>query len=140
MEDFFAIRYENSWLDGIGSYDEDEAVSIIALHSQILVALAEGGVLGGCFFIFYGVMILWALWYCVFVQPWHYCSALVVYFLLLKIWDLCMSPFSGAHRVMIGAGVGLILVLWRDSALRKARAKAAIEDFDHAEIAPVAAS
>ena len=135
MEDFFAIRYENSWLDGIGSYEEEQAVSVIALHSQILVALAEGGILGGCFFVFYGIMLLWALWYCVIVQPWHYCSAFYVYFLLLKVWDLGMSPFSGAHRVLIAVAVGLILVLWHESAARKAKPALPAQEFEPFELA-----
>lgn len=112
MQEFFAIRYENSIRNGVGSYEEDQVDLVVAIHSQILVGLAEGGVLGGCFFLFYGAMLLWALGTIVLTQTWSLWTNLCVYFLLLKISDLLSSPFSGAHRVFIAAAVGLILVLW----------------------------
>lgn len=112
MQEFYAIRYENSIRNGVGSYEKDEAESAVAIHSQILTSLAEGGVLGGAFFAFYGVMLLWALGYLILAQPWTVWSNLCAFFLLLKISDLATSPFSGAHRVLIAAAVGLILLLW----------------------------
>lgn len=111
-QEFYAIRYENSVRYGVGSYEQDQIDLVIAIHSQILVGLAEGGVLGGCFFLFYGAMLLWALGTLVLTQTWSRWSHLCVYFLLLKISDLLTSPFSGAHRVFIAAAVGLILVMW----------------------------
>lgn len=112
MQEFYAIRYENSVLSGVGSYEKDEAESTVAIHSQILVGLAEGGILGGAFFAFYGVMLFWALGFLVLTQPWTVWSNLCAFFLLLKVSDLATSPFSGAHRVFIAAAVGLILLFW----------------------------
>ena len=112
MQEFFAIRYQNSIENGVGSYEEDGDDNAIAIHSQLLVGLAEGGILGGCFFLFYGAMLLWALGWIVLTQYWTPWSPLCVFYLLLKVSDLLTSPFSGAHRVLIAVGVGLILLLW----------------------------
>lgn len=112
MQEFFAIRYENSIVSGIGSFERDELDNGPTIHSQILACLAEGGLLGGCFFLFYGAMLLWGLGTVVLTHPWRVWSNLFVFFLLLKLCDLATSPFSGAHRVLIAVGVGVILLLW----------------------------
>lgn len=112
MQEFYAIRYDNSIRQGVGSYEKDEADSTVAIHSQILTSLAEGGVLGGAFFAFYGAMLLWTLGSVILTHAWTVWSNLCAFFLLLKISDLATSPFSGAHRVLIAAAVGLILLFW----------------------------
>ncbi len=101
----------------------------MAIHSQILVCLAEGGLLGGVFFLFYGAMLLWALGWLVLTQRWQLWTHLGVFFLLLKLCDLATSPFSGAHRVLIAAAVGLILLLWHRAPASFRRAATA-RDFD----------
>lgn len=114
MQEFFSLRYEKSMYYGVGSFGQDDGDFGIAIHSQILVTLAEGGILGGCFFLFYGAMLLWALGHLVLTRAWEWTSHLCVFYLLLKFSDLFTSPFSGFYRVLIAAAVGLILVLWRD--------------------------
>ncbi len=114
MQEFFSLRYEKSMVNGIGSFGQDDGDVGFAIHSQILVALAEGGILGGCFFLFYGAMLLWALGALVLTRSWEWTTHLCVFYLLLKFVDLLTSPFSGFHRVLIAVAVGLILLLWRD--------------------------
>ncbi len=88
----------------------------MALHSQILVAVAEGGVFGGVFFFVFGAGLLRALYDLVLVQPWHRLAALCTLTLLSALWNLLFSPFSGAHRVAIALALGLILLLQDQSA------------------------
>jgi hypothetical protein len=111
MQQFFALRYQKSWEAGIGSFGEDDGDLGFAIHSQILVALAEGGVLGGVFFAVYGVMLLWTLGVLAFARDWNVWSNIIVFYLLLKFCDLCTSPFSGFHRVLIAVAAGLILLI-----------------------------
>lgn len=112
MQEFFALRYDKSMVAGIGSFGQDDGDAGFAIHSQILVALAEGGVLGGTFFLFYGAMLLWALGTLILTRPWNLWSNLCVFFMVLKLCDLATSPFSGFHRVLIAVAVGLVLLVW----------------------------
>jgi hypothetical protein len=86
------------------------------LHSQILVALAEGGLFGGAFFIVFGLGLAWSLAHTVLVRPWHRLAPMTILILLLAVWNLLFSPFSGAHRVHIATACGLILLLKTDAA------------------------
>ena len=83
----------------------------MALHSQILVALAEGGIFGGAFFIVYGIALFRTLYKIVLFEKWHRLTPLCTLLLLLALWNLFCSPFSGAHRVYIAMTCGLMLLL-----------------------------
>ena len=115
MAHYIEIRNERARLAGIGGFDERELGADVAIHSQILVALGEGGILGGSFFLAYGALLLWGVGYVVFVQPWNARTPLFLFTLTLALWHLAMSPFSGAHRVSIAMAAGLILLLWREA-------------------------
>ena len=124
IDDYLEIRYataQEEHLGGIGhegvSADEEQSY---AIHSQILVALAEGGVLGGAFFIFYGVLLLLAVAYYAGFRSWSPYSALYLYLLLSALFNLCMSPFSGVHRVYIATASGLLLLIWNEYAGQRA--------------------
>ena len=54
---FVEIRAENARAAGVGGFGDDDG-DTMAIHSQVLVGLAEGGLLGGCFFIAYGVFLV----------------------------------------------------------------------------------
>ena len=95
--------------EGFGGYNEEDADKL-SIHSQLLVALAEGGILGGTFFIVFGLMLLWSLFYAVLVPGPQ--RPLVLLFLLEAIGNLCISPFSGPARVHIAAATVLVLLLW----------------------------
>lgn len=112
MDEFLAIRTQNARLAGVGGFAEDDAEGM-AIHSQILVALAEGGVFGAIFFFAYGALLLWGLWFCLTDAPWHWELPVRLFVLLIAFWNLLMSPFSGTHRVEIAMAVGLLLLLWK---------------------------
>ena len=116
-DNFMLIRHEAAKEARVGGFAKaNKAPGDEALHSQILVALAEGGVFGGAFFFVFGVGLLWALAYAVLVRPWTRLAPMQVLILLLAVWNLLFSPFSGAHRVTIAMACGLILILKAEAA------------------------
>ncbi len=117
MSEFYALRYAKSLEAGVGSFTEGEEEDVkMVIHSQLLVGLAEGGILGGLFFLAYGAMLFWGLGYCTLGQPWHRYSAIYLFTLLESFWGLGMSPFSGMHRMLIAVATGLVLILWAERA------------------------
>lgn len=112
MDEFLIIRTQNARLAGVGGFAEDDAEGM-AIHSQILVALAEGGLFGAAFFFAYGALLLWGLWFCLTDAPWEWELPVRLFTLLIAFWNLLMSPFSGTHRVEIAMAVGLLLLLWK---------------------------
>jgi hypothetical protein len=89
-------------------YSEDEA-RMLSIHSQILITLAEGGILGGAFFIFYGGLLLKTLRTLLRLAVPH--RAFVTYVVIDGIWNLCMSPFSGVTRTAIVLAVCTCLLV-----------------------------
>jgi len=115
MENFQLLRSEGARLAGVHGYAVESEETNIAIHSQILVSIAEGGIFGGTFFIVFGCMIGWALWYCTTSRVPDAWTPIFIYFLLITMWNLFLSPFSGGHRIGIAIGCGLILLLWREA-------------------------
>jgi hypothetical protein len=116
---FTASRLMNRLEQKIASKDvtfhgftEEEARGI-TIHSQLLISLAEGGILGGAFFLGMGLLLLKTLGTLV-TQPMPH-RAFLFYIVIGAIWDLCMSPFSGVARVQIVLSVCtcLLVVLQR---------------------------
>ncbi|MGH7943757.1 MAG: O-antigen ligase family protein [Opitutaceae bacterium] len=111
-DNFMLIRHEAAKQARVGGFaGANRAPGDEALHSQILVALAEGGLFGGAFFIVFGAGLLWALAHTVLFARWQRCAPITILILLLAVWNLLFSPFSGAHRVYIAMACGLILRL-----------------------------
>jgi hypothetical protein len=84
----------------------------IAIHSQILTALAEGGT----FFLVYTGLILLSFWYLLTDATWHCLMPMRLSILISSLYALLMSPFSGIARLDIALGVVLTLVFvaeWR---------------------------
>ncbi|HWZ94734.1 MAG TPA: O-antigen ligase family protein [Opitutaceae bacterium] len=79
-------------------YSAEEA-SHISIHSQLLVSLAEGGILGGAFFLGMGLLLLKTL-RTLLTNPQPH-RAFLFYLVIGGLWDLCMSPFSGQVRVQV---------------------------------------
>lgn len=107
VDAFFARRSElrgDSNIMDLGATDE------IVIHSQILVAFAEGGILGGMFFLCLLVFFLWGLWFAAThsftLRP------LVLILLLNGTWDLAMSTFSGYERVFIALCCAMLIALY----------------------------
>lgn len=115
MEEFYALRYARSKEAGIGSFTaEEEDGMVMVIHSQLLVGLAEGGIFGGCFFLVYGGLLIWAMGHLTFQRLWDRWSAIQLFTLVFSMWSLCMSPFSGLHRILIAITAGLILIFWTE--------------------------
>jgi hypothetical protein len=89
-------------------YSPEEARQL-SIHSQLLVALAEGGILGGSFFLVYGALLLKTLRTLMRNSMPH--RAFVFYLVIDGLWNLCMSPFSGVARVAIALAVGVCLLV-----------------------------
>ncbi len=111
-ENFVQIRADRAKEAGIGGFaGPNEEPEAVALHSQILVTLAEGGIFGATFFFAYGAGLLWALWNQIMVVAWRSDLPLRLFQLVLASWHLVMSPFSGAHRVYIALAAGVVLLV-----------------------------
>ncbi len=117
MENFAAIRWQEAQIAHMGGFAEGDGDDM-ALHSQILVGLAEGGVLGGVFFAAYGAGLLWALLYCVLKQSWHRATPVYLFTIISATWHLFLSPFSGTHRVLIALAAAFVAVLHREARSR----------------------
>jgi hypothetical protein len=117
-DQFLLIRDAAAREAGIGGFagPNDADTDKIALHSQILVALAEGGLFGGAFFFVFGAGLVSALARLVFRPSWRRADPAVMLYLLFAAWHLAMSPFSGAHRVHIALSAGLILLVRAEAA------------------------
>ena len=115
MDNFQLLRSEGARLAGVHGYAVDSEETNIAIHSQLLVSIAEGGLFGGTFFIVFGAAIVWALWYCTIRRASDAGTPIYIFVLLNATWNLFFSPFSGAHRIGIATGCGLIFLLWREA-------------------------
>lgn len=112
-DNFMLIRQEaarQAHVGGFANANEDDP-NLMAFHSQILVAVVEGGILGGAFFFVYGGGLFWGLYRLTFAEHWRRLAPLYLLLLLDAIWNLFASPFSGAHRVSIAMACGLLLLL-----------------------------
>jgi hypothetical protein len=82
-----------------------------AIHSQLLTALAEGGLLGGTFFLAYTVLIILGFWFLLTEASWHWLMPIRLSILISSFCGVFMSPFSGTSRLEIGMTAALIVVL-----------------------------
>lgn len=96
--------------ENFSGYTEEQEHDL-AVHSQLLTALAEGGIFGGGFFIAYGFLLMWAMGYC--LRSSRPQQALVLMILIEGLWNLAIAPFSGPARVEIAATAVLGLLLWQ---------------------------
>jgi hypothetical protein len=111
-DNFMVIRHAEAKQARVGGFaDPNKDPGAVAVHSQLLVALAEGGLFGGAFFFVYGAGLISTLYDLVFVRRWHRLTPFCLLALLSSLWDLFCSPFSGAQRVSIAVTCGLILLL-----------------------------
>jgi hypothetical protein len=110
-ENFMVLRHEAALREHVGGFaSPNQTPDAMALHSQLLVALAEGGLFGGAFFLVFGAGLLREIARALLVQTWHRRGLLEILVLLSALWNLLFSPFSGAHRVAIALACGLILL------------------------------
>jgi hypothetical protein len=120
IDNFLLIRAEREQLSGGGLGFDNSSAEGMAIHSQMLVTLAEGGLVGGAFFFCYGVFILWGIWFALGDAVWDWTLPSRLFLLVNSFWDLWMSPFSGPVRINIALTVVLIALFWRERAQQRA--------------------
>jgi hypothetical protein len=111
-DNFLLIRSEREREVGGGLGFDARNFENVAIHSQILTTLGEGGLFGGTFFAALAAFSFWALWYCLTTAEWSWLMPIRLNVLIGTFWGIYMSPFSGAIRVNIAMGAALILLLW----------------------------
>lgn len=120
MDNFLSIRKQQSTIAGGGGMGFDHtAFDGITIHSQILTALAEGGIFGGIFFMALTFLIIWSLWYCLVVTSWTWQTPIRLFVLTCSLFDVVMAPFSGTHRLNISITTALTLLLLAEARRRK---------------------
>ncbi|HEY5812124.1 MAG TPA: hypothetical protein VIT23_05685, partial [Terrimicrobiaceae bacterium] len=110
-DNFLMIRSEKEAAAGRGLGFDIRDLEGAAIHSQILTALAEGGILGGTFFFLYTILILCAFWYLLTDATWHWLMPIRLSILISSLCGIFMNPFSGTARLDISVAVALSLVL-----------------------------
>ena len=108
---FLTIRSIREHETGGGLHFDSRNFEGVAIHSQILTALAEGGAFGASFFFIYGALIFWGIWFLVTDATWNWLMPIRLFVLILSLWAFFMSPFSGIARVWISLTLVLILIL-----------------------------
>lgn len=127
MDNFLLIRKQVCDESNNGGGFDHNDFEGVTIHSQILVALAEGGIFGATFFIFYSVSILWAIYYTLGEGEWTWLLPSRLFVLVTSFWDVLMTPFSGVLRLNIAFTAAIVLLCWseKQSAARRAVEEAA---------------
>jgi hypothetical protein len=110
-DNFLIIRSQKARESGRGFGFDATSFEGVAIHSQILTALAEGGLFGGTFFFIYTVLILLSFWFLLTDATWHWLMPIRLSILITSLTGVVMDPFSGTARLGIGIGFALSLVL-----------------------------
>ena len=123
-DNFLLIRAQRERESGGGLGFDNTDLHGAAIHSQLLTALAEGGLLGGTFFIIYTVLLLFGFWYLLTEAPWHWLMPIRLSILITSLCGVMLTPFSGISRLYIAMAVALNLVLLaeRNGFLRRRKA------------------
>jgi O-Antigen ligase len=121
MSNFMDIRSEKAKAAEVGGFpDPRNGIQEVAIHSQILVTLAEGGIFGASFFIAFGVALAVAIYQLTFTMECGRFTGIYILILFSALFNWLMSPFSGAHRVYIAVACGLLFLLQGTRAMRPA--------------------
>ena len=110
-DNFLTIRSQKAFETGDSLGFNSHEFEGIAIHSQILTALAEGGVLGATFFLAYSALILAGLWVLLTDSTWCWLTPIRLSILISSFCGIIMSPFSGTARLEIAMAVAVSLVL-----------------------------
>ena len=115
VTDNFVLIRRAAAQENRGSIGFDESdIEEVAIHSQILASLAEGGIFGGMFFICYGLGILWGIWHTLGAAPWSWLLPTRLFLFVTSFWDILMTPFSGPIRLNIALVAVLVCVCWSE--------------------------
>lgn len=90
------LAYEYGYLEGdyAGEGPEDDT---IPAHSHLTEAWIDSGILGGVFWIYILVIVVWALFKLIVLRP--SMMPLYCYFLVNFIWDILYSPMGDLNRI-----------------------------------------
>ena len=110
-DNFLIIRSQKEFEAGGGLGFDSRDFEGKAIHSQILTALAEGGLLGGTFFLTYSVLIFLGFWFLITDATWHWLNPVRLSILISGLCGVFMNPFSGTSRLDISVAAVLTLVL-----------------------------
>lgn len=112
IDNFMVIQDEAAKAQHVGGIaSANQQPNGVAMHSQILVALAEGGIFGAAFFLVFGAALVGGIYRMTFIQHGNRFTGIYLLILLLALFNWFLSPFSGAHRVYIAVACGLLLYL-----------------------------
>jgi hypothetical protein len=79
----------------------------------------------------------------IYCTLWRRCDAdtpIYLLVLLLSVWNLLFSPFSGTHRILISFSCGLLLMLWRECWGKDERATETTSLSNHPQLSPAHSS
>jgi O-antigen ligase len=83
-------------------------------HSQVLHAWVEGGLLGAVFFLALFVSLLKSTPWLLQQRSMDVLTPILLFFVIMTLWNLYMSPFSAPHRIFIAfGGVLAALIAWQ---------------------------
>jgi O-antigen ligase len=99
-------------------------VAVYFPHSQLLQSWYEGGILGSAFFFVYLVVAARAAVYVARDRPLDAATPLLLYFLLMGLWSLFMSPWGGSERLTIAAALASVFLVRAEQRARLRRAAA----------------
>jgi hypothetical protein len=117
---FLVIRSTRAHEAGVGGFDP-RRFDGVAIHSQILTGLAEGGIFGAAFFFIYGALIFWGVWYILTDASWNLLMPIRLCTLISGLGGFFMSPFSGIARVWISVTLVLTLMLLEERGAHRYR-------------------
>lgn len=96
----------------VGKVTRSEAQDdLIIVHSQILQAWVEGGLIGLAFFVIYGWHLAEKGMRLAAVLPYEPLTPLIIFVLITAAWHFFASPFSGTSRVIISVACVLMCYL-----------------------------
>lgn len=83
-------------------------------HSQVLHAWVEGGVLGAVFFLALFFSLLKSTPWLLQQRPMDLLTPILLFFVIMTLWNLYMSPFAAPHRIYIAfGGILAVLLAWQ---------------------------
>jgi O-antigen ligase len=98
---------------GRASLADSAAGETMGPHSQIVQVWAEAGLLGLVFFVYFGKLLIEALWSCFFRQAMSLMTPFLLIYLVASLWDLLCSPFANLHRLNIALALVMTIHVWR---------------------------
>ncbi len=104
------VRKEIREAKGPGDQRPRVSSDLFRVHSQIMQAWVEGGLLGATFFFVYGYLLVRTARWFVVRHPLDIYSPLFLYIVFDSLWHLLASPFGGEARLQIAVATAVIAI------------------------------